>query len=107
MVYTSILQYLETGTSIKDKIDRLDVIILSMMDAVGRSVLSGEFSEYRYDDGHSKIDVIYRDIKALTKTIEDLRHLQMLFRNDFERNVNGRVVRLVDGKNMTYYGNYR
>lgn len=107
MVYTSIGQYLESSQSIIDKIAKLEIILSSMLSAYLRSMDSGEFEEYRYDDGHSKIDVIYRDPNALLDQIEKIRKLQKSFGSDISTNEHGRVMRGVDGKNFIYYGNYR
>jgi hypothetical protein len=104
IVYTSISQYLETADSIKAKIDRLDTIILSMMDALARGVLNGEKGGYRFEDSQVKIETEYRDQNAMVKTIEALERLKEMYRVIMEKNANGRMTRLVDSKNFTRWG---
>lgn len=99
-VYVSVEKYLECATSIKDKIARLDLIILSMFTAVEKAVLTGQFEEYRLDDGQVKIETVYRDITALTKTMQQLETLRDMYVAKLNTNVNGRMVRLVDSKNF-------
>jgi uncharacterized protein YdeI (BOF family) len=100
IVYTSISKYLESAQSIKDKIDRLDVIILAMMTAMEAGVLNGAKGEYRFDDGQVKIEEVFRDPNAMVKTIEALEKLKDMYRVRMDKNCNGSVTRLVDGKNF-------
>jgi hypothetical protein len=102
VVYTSISQYLQTSSTLKERIDRIDSIILSMLGALEKAVTTGHFDEYSMDDGQVKIDTVYRDPNALTKTIEGLEKLNQMYRQRLVTNVTGRVTRLVDGRNFVY-----
>jgi hypothetical protein len=99
-VYISVEKYLECATSIQDKIARLDVIILALMTAMEKAALTGQFEEYRIDDGQVKIETIYRDINALSKSLDFLELQRERYLNKLFTRNNGRITRLVDGRNF-------
>lgn len=99
-VYVSIFKYLECATSIADKIAKIDLIILNMLTALEKAALTGQFEEYRLDDGQVKIETIYKDPKALTNTVRILEELKQYYANLLHTSQNGRIVRLVDGRNF-------
>lgn len=100
IIYTSIPQYLASCTTIEDKIARLEAIVLNMMGALETSILTGHFNEYKFDDGQSKIETAYRDPNALTAGIMQLEKLIQFYRNMLLNRRGGRIVRLMDGKNL-------
>lgn len=69
MLYSCPAQYLETASSIEEKIVKLDVIINGLYDAAIRATESGEFEEYIIDTGQSRIKTIYRDMTHLEQSI--------------------------------------
>lgn len=76
--YESCSCYLETATSLKDKIVKYDLLIASMYDALERAALSGDIDEYWIDDGQTKIKNIYRSPEDLLKSIKALEQLRQI-----------------------------
>jgi conjugal transfer/entry exclusion protein len=101
IIYTSIPRYLEDCTTIEGKIARLEAIVLSMMTALETSVLTGHFDEYKFDDGQSRIETVYRDPKAVTNAILQLENLIQFYRNMLINRKGGRVMRMMDRRNFT------
>lgn len=61
---------------------------------------TGEFEEYRFDDGQSKIDVIYRSPESMQRAITGLQFFLDSLRARQFNNANGRITRLVPGENF-------
>ena len=76
-----------------------------MLIAATTAATTGQFDEYRFDDGQSKIEVVYRDMNSMTNAIIGLQKLQTLLRATQGNNAYGRMVRFVPGENLPgYYG---
>lgn len=108
IVYSNIGQYLESQTSLLAKITALDTVIMNMITAAATAATTGQFEEYKFDDGQSKIETVYRDVNALTKSIASLQLLRDTLEATLNNNRGGRVKRLLDSKNLRtgYYGTY-
>ena len=104
VIYFSVRQYLESCNSLEAKITALDNIIMSMIGALATAATTGEYSEYRFDDGQSRIEVIYRDPASMEKAISGLQHLTDMLRARLFNNSVGRITRLVPGENFLGYG---
>lgn len=92
MVYSCSKTYLESATSVKEKIAKLDLIIAAMYEAAERAAASGEIEEYLIDDGQSKIKNIYRDIGSIANAIVGYEKLRQMYYN----RLTGRKVTLRD-----------
>lgn len=99
--FDSIQKYFETCTSLKTKIEKIDALILQMLDTAAAGAVSAMYDEYSLDDGQSKIRIKYRDMAALTATIKDLQSLRDTISEILYNNTTGRITRLVDSKNFS------
>jgi hypothetical protein len=96
-IYT-IGQYLETCTSLQNRIDAtenlIDQMLLRMVDAVDTS----DLSEYDVDDGQMKVRTRYRNIEDLERGIKGLQRIAETYRN----RLNGRVSVSRGGTSIRY-----
>lgn len=97
VVYLSEYLYVTSVTELKDRLSRIRALITALLDAQIKAALTGNISEYSLDDGQTKIKTVNRSPKELADTITDLQRLEQTYLNQ----LNGRYVRLVDGKNFT------
>lgn len=97
VVYLSEYLYVTSVTELKDRLSRIRALITALLDAQIKAALTGNIEEYWLDDGQTKIKTVNRSPKELADTITDLQQLEQTYLNQ----LNGRYVRLVDGKNFT------
>lgn len=97
VVYLSEYLYVTSVTELKDRLSRIRALITALLDAQIKAALTGNIEEYWLDDGQTKIKTVNRSPKELADTITDLQRLEQTYLNQ----LNGRYVRLVDGKNFT------
>jgi hypothetical protein len=95
--YSSEYIYITSTTVLKERLARIRAIIVALMDTQLQAALSDNISEYSLDDGQTKIRTVNRSSGDIAKTIEDLQRIEQTYLNQ----LNGRVIRLVDGKNFT------
>ncbi|MCH9620991.1 MAG: hypothetical protein S4CHLAM20_04050 [Chlamydiia bacterium] len=70
--------YLETATSLKDKLKKYDALISAMYTSAEKAALNGDIDEYSLDDGQTKIRNIYRSPEDLIKAIKALEQLRQI-----------------------------
>ncbi len=85
--FISISQYLETKTSIKDRIIAIDGLIDSMILRAADAVDTANYSEYQMDDGQMKVRTMYRSPEDIMKGVSSLEKIKQMYVN----RVNGRV----------------
>jgi hypothetical protein len=95
-VYLSVTNYVEEATSYKEKIERIDAVLLVMEGTLLKAAESGNITEYSLDDTQTKIKTVYRSVEDVVKAIKALETLKVLYRN----RLTGRTIRLVDSKNF-------
>lgn len=79
-----------------DRIEKLNAIIDTLLDAQLEFGADPNKLEYGFDDGQTKIKMVYRDLAAVAAAIAVYdRTLQM-----YLNRVNGRMSRLMDSKNF-------
>lgn len=78
-----------------------DLIIKGLRKAMIAAAVNGGISEYDLDDGQTKIKQVYRNPQEVMRSINAFLGLKHYYLNL----INGNVVRLVDGKNMTRFNN--
>lgn len=100
VVYFSVRQYLESCASLQAKIDGLGTIITNMIIATASMASSGAFEPYRFDDGQTKIEILYQNPESMAKALLALQNLQERLRATQFTNANGRVARMVPGENF-------
>ena len=104
IVYSSAGIYVaDAGTDLQTRIIRLNQIIDALQIAALDAASNSGISEYSLDDGQTKIQQSYRNIEEITRSINAFEALKQKYINQ----INGHVVRLVDGKNFTRYNNGR
>lgn len=94
--YESPKLYLETATSLKDRIVKLNSIITAMYDTIEKAALDANIDEYWLDDGQTKIKNIYRNPEDILKAVITLERLLQMYINRF----NGRGTTLRDRESL-------
>lgn len=100
--YDSCGRYLESRTTLEQKIVALDNIISVLEAQLLTPAESGNdnVSEYQLNDGQTIIREVYRGTKGITAALESMEILKQKYVN----RLNGRVHRLVDSKNFRRHG---
>jgi hypothetical protein len=96
IVYDSSQLYIDSATSVEDRISKIDAIIDVLLATALESATTDNFTEYALDDGQTKIKAIYKGTDAIFNSINTLRRTKIYYQNE----LNGRVVRLVPGKSF-------
>jgi hypothetical protein len=101
MVYfDSATLYLQSKTTQSDRLDAIESIIdaLILKAAAAADEDSGTFryEEYFLNDGQTQIRARYRSVDDILNSIKIFERLAMTYRN----RLNGRAIRMVDGKNF-------
>lgn len=100
IIYYNIPAILESCTTLQDRIDMLDTILNGMETAILKATTTGQFEEYKLDTGQTKNEVRYRSIKELSEAYASLLKIQQMLLGRLNANRQGRVIRMVDGKNF-------
>ncbi len=96
VVYDTAALFVQSRTAICDKIVAIDAIIAALEVTALTSASTDNIEEYWLDDGQTKIRTVYKGTDQILKSIESFIRL----RNYYESKLNGRTVRLVDGKSL-------
>ncbi len=102
IIYTSADIYITSCKTLQSKLVAIDNVINALMDTMLKAAVNENFTEYILDDGQTKIQCNYRGVAGITQSIKALEALKNIYINM----LNGRTVRLVDGKNFTRYNGY-
>jgi len=103
VVYDSAAIYIQSATTLKGKIEKMDAIIAALEDAALDSASKSGIDQYSLDDGQSKIMTKYRSLEDINASITAFE----MQRQRYVNRLNGRQVRLVDGRSLRrggYYG---
>jgi hypothetical protein len=95
-VYDSADIYIESRTGARAKIAAIDAIIDALLLSAAKAATGENITEYSLDDGQTKIKTIRRSSKEIEASIMAFQRLKQLYINQ----LNGRVVRMIDGKNF-------
>jgi hypothetical protein len=79
--------YIQSATSLKEKADKIDIIISGLLDQQIAAVANSLTDEYMIDDGQIKIKTIYRSADSIAKAIQDYERIKQQCLNQ----LNGRV----------------
>ena len=95
-------RYIQSYTTLQAKIIALDNIISLLEGQLLTPATTGSdnISEYQLNDGQTIIREVYRGTKGITQALEQMEMLKQKYVN----RLNGRVHRLVDGKNFRRHG---
>lgn len=103
VIYDSEAIYIDSCSSIKEKIVAIDAIIAALFTTAAKAAAGEELTEYWLDDGQTKIKTVRRSSASIETSINSFLRLKNMYINQ----LNGRIVRLVDGKNFTGRSNAR
>lgn len=95
--YDSAAIFIETGTTLDDKIAKIDAIIVALEATALTAAANDNIQEYELNDGQVKIKTAYRGVDAIFKSIKAFEQIRQQYIN----RKNGRMMRMVDGKNFT------
>ena len=91
--YVTISQYIQSKSTILDKIKAYDTLILAMESSILTGIESSHLIQYELDDGQMKVRAQYRNISDMTNAMVGLEKLRQMYINRY----NGRGIRLVGG----------
>lgn len=95
-IYDSADIYLESKTTARQKVVAIDAIITALLSTAAKAATGENITEYWLDDGQTKIKTVRRSSGEIMASIKAFEQLKQLYINQ----INGRVMRLVDGKNF-------
>jgi hypothetical protein len=90
--YSDPCHYIDDCTSLKDKIARIDSVIVALEDAALKSAGKQSIDEYWMDDGQTKVKAIYRSTEDIANAILDFERVRQMYIN----RLNTRVITLKD-----------
>jgi hypothetical protein len=96
VIYDSASIYIQSATTLKEKIIRIDAIITALEDTALKAASTDDVMEYSLDDGQTKIRTVYRSAESVLNAIQAFEKMKQMYIN----RLNGRIVRLVDGKSL-------
>ena len=73
------IQHISNPTDVQTAINALQNIINTLMQAAAQAALTGNMKEYSYDNGMTKTKVEYKDLKAITASMEALIRLKNMY----------------------------
>lgn len=97
VVFDSAAIYVESKKTAREKIIAIDAIIDALLSTALKAASAGDVTEFSLDDGQSKVKTIFRSPMEVMKSIEAFKMLKQEYMNT----VNGRVMRMIDGKSFT------
>lgn len=98
VVFDSTKIYLQSATTIDDRIAKLEAIIDSLLLAAADSANNSDVTEYWLDDGQTKIKEVFRGPSAILASIKVYEQLL----NYYINKKNGHVMRRVDARSFPY-----
>jgi len=96
VIYDSAAIFIQTATCLKDKIAKMDAIIEALEAVALTGAGTDNLDEYELNDGQIKIKTSYRGVNAIADSINQFERIRQRYVN----RLNGRITRLVDGKNF-------
>ncbi len=102
VIFVTAQKYLESCTTLEDKIAKMDLIIIALEDAALRAASGGDVSEYLIDNGQTKIQTTYRNATDIYRAIQGFEIIKQRYIN----RITGRVTHLVDSKNFPSQNNF-
>lgn len=94
--YDSCAIYVQSATSLKDKVVKINALIDLLYGTALTAVATDNMTEYALDDGQTKIRTVYKGSESILKAIDILERQKQTALNQ----LNGRITRVVDGKNF-------
>ncbi len=97
VTYESGAEYVLSKTTIKARIAAIDQIIEALLTTALKAAERDQIEEYWLNDGQTQIKTIYNGAEAVQRSIQAFQKTKHYYINQ----LNGRSVRLIDGKNFT------
>lgn len=101
VVFEKASDYFRSCSDNRTMITAIDAVITALIVASAAAAESGHIQEYWFDDGQVKIRNNFRNPADIPGAIQAYRRL----RNDLVQENTGRIIKLIDGKNLN--GNVR
>lgn len=101
--YDSAGIYVSSATTLVGKIANIDKVIEALEIMSIDAAATGNYAEYSLDNGQSRIKTVYRSLVQIGLAIREFEAIRQRYIN----RLNGRNVRLVDGKNFSYRNYFR
>lgn len=98
--YDSCAIFIQSATSLKDKLAKINAIIDMLYTSALTAAGTANMQEYSLDDGQTKIRTVYKGTDQILKAIDVLERQKQTILNQ----LNGRITRSVDSKNLNRYG---
>lgn len=95
--YDSADIYIESASSLRDKIQRIDQVIDGLISNALKAASNDNIEEYSLNDGQTIIRTTYRGAEAVQKSINAFESIKQMYVN----RLNGRSFRLVDSKSIS------
>lgn len=96
MVYTSVMQYVESKSRIEDQIVTLAKLIKEHEIALSENVSNSVIERNAWDDGQIRIDTVYRSPSAIMNAIETMDLMLRRKEAEYNRLTQGSVYELRD-----------
>lgn len=96
MIFLSAFDYIQSCETTAAQIAAIDQIIAQLIIQAAKASLGENITQYSLNDGQTIISTTKRSVNDIQKSIIAMRRL----RNDLVSDKTGRMVRLVDGKNL-------
>lgn len=100
VIYFNIPAIMESCADLQAEIAMINLIMAGMRSAMLKATVTGHFEEYKLDTGQTKNEVRYRSIGELELAYEKMMRLRGMLYTDLNANRQGRITRMVDGKNF-------
>lgn len=95
--YDSAYKYIDCASDLRSKIARIEAIIAALETTALKAAANDNISEYSLNDGQTVIRTVYKSAQDVLNSIMAFEKIRQMYIN----RLNGRVIRLVDGKNFT------
>lgn len=100
VLYSSCKAYIESRTTLRDRIKALDALIDAMLLTSAGSAGKANLTQFSLNDGQTIVNTTYRSMKDLVEDMKALETLKQMYVN----RLMGRGTRMVDSKNFPGYG---
>lgn len=96
VIFETCAIYISSQTTLKAKIAAIDAVIDALISSALIMAGNDSIQEYSLNDGQTIIKTIYKGSVGIASAIRDFQRI----RNVYVNQLNGRMVRAVDGRNF-------
>lgn len=96
MVYTSVMQYVESKSDLKEQIATLKKLIDEHYKAMIENAPNSVIERNAWDDGQIRIDTVYRSTASIMNAIKIMRSEYNLKKQELNRQEQGSIIELRD-----------